>query len=149
MDLTEHEKTLTKDLRSIQLKLGIDEKIKPQRNSIREEFIEERIDQLLPSSNFFFFKINPGNSSDAQRRNAIEKRELLRLIDAHMTYDRYYLEEGQIEPQYLIEDERKLLTEGMEISIEKIAYEVFKSNQLTQQITGKLSEELVERLKEI
>ena len=65
MDLTEHEKTLTKDLRSIQLKLGIDEKIKPQRNSIREEFIEERIDQLLPSSNFFFFKINPGNSSDA------------------------------------------------------------------------------------
>ena len=37
----------------------------------------------------------------------------------------------------------------MEISIEKIAYEVFKSNQLTQQITGKSSEELVERMKEI
>ena len=45
-----------------------------------------------------------------------------------MDYDRYYIQEGQIEPQYLIEDERKLLTEGMEISIEKIAYEVFKSN---------------------
>ena len=66
-----------------------------------------------------------------------------------MSYDRYYLKEGQIEPQYLIEDERKLLTEGMEISIEKIAYEVFKSNQLTQQITGKPSEELVTRMKEI
>ena len=37
----------------------------------------------------------------------------------------------------------------MEISIEKIAYEVYKSNQLTQQITGKPSEELVERMKEI
>ena len=37
----------------------------------------------------------------------------------------------------------------MEISIEKIGYEVYKSNQLTQQITGKPSEELVERLKEI
>ena len=149
MDLTEHEKTLTEDLRSIQLKLGINEKIEPQRNSIREEFIEQRIDDLLPTKNFFFFKIHYGDSKDAKRRNAIEKRELLRLIDAHMSYDRYYLEEGQIEPQYLIEDERKLLTEGMEISIEKIAYEVFKSNQLTQQITGKPSEELVERMKEI
>ena len=48
-----------------------------------------------------------------------------------MKSKRYYIEEGQIEPQYLIEDERKLLTEGMEISIEKIAYEVYKSNQLT------------------
>ena len=66
-----------------------------------------------------------------------------------MNYDRYCLKEGQIEPQYLIEDERKLLTEGMEISIEKIALEVFKSNQLTQKITGKSSEELVERMKEI
>ena len=37
----------------------------------------------------------------------------------------------------------------MEISIEKIAYEVFKSNQVTQQITGKSSEELVNRMKEI
>ena len=37
----------------------------------------------------------------------------------------------------------------MEISIEKIAFEVYKSNQLTQQITGKPSEELVERMKEI
>ena len=66
-----------------------------------------------------------------------------------MNYDRYYIKEGQIEPQYLIEDERKLLTEGMETSIEKIAFEVFKSNQLTQQITGKSSEELVTRMKEI
>ena len=66
-----------------------------------------------------------------------------------MSYDRYYIKEGQIEPQYLIEDERKLLTEGMETSIEKIAYEVYKSDQLTRQITGKSSEELVERMKEI
>ena len=37
----------------------------------------------------------------------------------------------------------------MEISIEKITYEVFKSIKLTQQITGKPSEELYNRLKEI
>ena len=48
-----------------------------------------------------------------------------------------------------MEDERKLLTEGMEMSIEKIAYEVFKSNKITQQITGKLSTELVDRMLEI
>ena len=57
-----------------------------------------------------------------------------------MQYDKYYIKEGQIEPEYLNEDERKLLTEGMEISIEKIAYEVIKSNQVTQQITGRASE---------
>ena len=41
------------------------------------------------------------------------------------------------------------MTEGMEISIDKIAYEILKSNQLTYQITGKQSVELVERMKEI
>ena len=50
---------------------------------------------------------------------------------------------------YLSEDERKLLTEGMETSIEKITYEVLKSIKLTQQIIGKPSEELVNRMKEI
>ena len=69
-----------------------------------------------------------GKTKEIKRRNEIEKLELHRLIKAHMRYERYYIEEGQIEPQYLIEDERKLLTEGMEISIEKIAYEVYKSN---------------------
>ena len=37
----------------------------------------------------------------------------------------------------------------METSIEKIAFEVYKSIQLTSQITGKPSEELVERMQEI
>ena len=37
----------------------------------------------------------------------------------------------------------------METSIDKIAFEVFKSNNLTAQITGKPSEELVGRMKEI
>ena len=37
----------------------------------------------------------------------------------------------------------------METSIEKIAFEVYKSIQLTLQITGRPSEELVERMKEI
>ena len=50
---------------------------------------------------------------------------------------------------YLSEDERKLLTEGMETSIEKITYEVLKSIKLTQQIIGKPSEELINRMKEI
>ena len=127
-ELSDHGKTLVEDLRSIQLEVGIHEQILPQRNSIRAKFIDERIDKLLPDENFFFYKINTGDSEDTRRRNAIEKRELDRLIKTHMSYDRYYIKEGQIEPQYLIEDERKLLTEGMEISVEKIAFEVYKSN---------------------
>ena len=66
-----------------------------------------------------------------------------------MSYDRLFIEQGQIEPQYLNEEERKLLTDGMEVSIQKIKYEVFKSIQLTQQIIGKPSQELVDRMKEI
>ena len=66
-----------------------------------------------------------------------------------MSYDRYYLKQGQIEPQYLNEDERKLLTEGMVTSIEKINLEVYQSNQRTFEITGQYSQELVARMKEI
>ena len=50
-------------------------------------------------------------------------------------------------PQFLTEDERKLLTEGMEISIDKIGYEVLKSSKLTEKITGRPSEEVVKRFK--
>ena len=37
----------------------------------------------------------------------------------------------------------------MEVSIEKIGFEVHKSNQFMQNITGKPSEELIKRMKEI
>ena len=50
---------------------------------------------------------------------------------------------------YLLEQERKLVTEGMETSIQKIALEVYKSNELTQKTTGKPSKELVKRMQEI
>ena len=37
----------------------------------------------------------------------------------------------------------------METSIDKIAFEVFKSHKLTQKVTGKPSEELANRMREI
>ena len=101
---------------------------------------------MLPIANFFFHKIFKGDSEETKRRNVIEKRELHRLIEMHMKYGRYFIKLGQIAPQYTIEAERKLLIEGMETSIEKIAFEVYKSIQLTSQITGKPSVELVERM---
>ena len=79
----------------------------------------------------------------------IERRELHRLIKTHMNYDRYFIKDGQITPQYLTEEERKLLTEGLETSIDKIVLEVFNSQERTQKITGKPSEELVNRIKDI
>ena len=62
---------------------------------------------------------------------------------------RFYINEGQLEPVYLKEEERKLITENMETSISKIAYEVYKSHQLTHKVTGKPSFELAKRMKEI
>ena len=139
--------TLLSDLKQIQLDLGIDKSIEPQKNYIRAKFIEDRIDALLPISNFFFHKIFKGDSEDIDIRtkNKIERRELNRLIKAHEKYERYYIKKGQIMPQFLTEDERKLLTEGMEISIDKIGYEVLKSSKLTEKITGRPSEEVVKR----
>ena len=136
-------------MKQIQTDIGIDKVIEPQENYIRGNFIEDRIEQLLPEENFFLFKIFPGNSQETKLRNQVEARELQRLIDAHQQVDKVYIEEGQIEPQYLTEDERKLLTEGMEQSVEKIQYEVYKSIKLTEQITGEPNEKLVERMKEI
>ena len=43
-ELKDHEKTLLSDLKQIQLKLGTDKSIEPQRNYIRAKFIEDRID---------------------------------------------------------------------------------------------------------
>ena len=63
-------------------------------NKVRGKFIDDRIEELLPFKNFFFHKMFPGNSEEVQRRNKIEKRELHRLIKAHMNYDRYYIKEG-------------------------------------------------------
>ena len=63
-------------------------------NKVRGKFIDDRIEELLPSKHFFFHKMFPGNSEEVQRRNKIEKRELHRLIKAHMNYDRYYIKEG-------------------------------------------------------
>ena len=82
--MKDHEKTLLFDLKQIQLKIGTDKSIEPQRNYIRAKFLEDRIDELLPIKNFFFHKIFKGNSEETKRRNAIEKRELYRLIEVHM-----------------------------------------------------------------
>ena len=62
IELTEHEKALIEDLKQIQLQVGINGTIEPQRNSIRAKFIEERIEDLLPNENFFFFRIHYGET---------------------------------------------------------------------------------------
>ena len=79
-ELTDHEKILLSDLRIIQMQIGPNEPMTPRQNTIRVEFLEKRINELLPSENFFFFKIFVGDSEQARRRNAIEQRELSRLI---------------------------------------------------------------------
>ena len=76
--------------------------------------------------NVYLFKIFKGNDRITKKRNEIEKNELIRLIEDHIFLDRFYLKEGQLEPIYLSQDERKLITEGMDSSIERIAYEVHK-----------------------
>ena len=75
--------------------------------------IDERIDQLFPDENFYFFKIFEGNDEDSRNRNLFEQRQLLKLIKDCVNAKRYYIQKGLLEPIHLVEDERKLLVEGM------------------------------------
>ena len=98
----------------MQLEIGLEKQIEPQENYVRAKFIEERIDQLLVEENFFFFKIFEETEADYKLKNAIELEEIERLVKVNLSSDKVYLKSGQIEPLYLSEEERMLLTEGME-----------------------------------
>ena len=50
---------------------------------------------------------------------------------------------------YLSEEERKLLTEGMEQSISKIKLELLKSIKLFKNITDRIQPQLVDNMKKI
>ena len=76
---------------------------------------------MLPDQNFYFFKIFKGSSEADKSRNETEKKELYRLINSHREFDRFYLKDGQLEPIQLLEEERDLLLEGMQIAISRIA----------------------------
>ena len=70
-------------------------------------------------------------------------------MDANEQFGKFYIEEGQIEPQYLTEEERKLLTDGMMKTIKRIRLAVYESNRLAEKIIGKHNQQLVERMQEI
>jgi hypothetical protein len=71
-------------------------------NYIRAEFIEQRIEELLPPQNFYFHKdckgdtqkLGKGDSQKLEKRIRLENRDLERLVDVHLSCDRYYLAEG-------------------------------------------------------
>ena len=59
----------------------MDEPIEQQQNEIRAKQFDQRIDELLPIENFYFFKIFPEDSTINIQRNEVEKKELIRLIE--------------------------------------------------------------------
>ena len=66
-----------------------------------EKLIEQRIEDLFPTENFYFYKIydeKHGNKEYVNRRNEIEEEELVKLIEENMFSDRYYIKEGLLEP---------------------------------------------------
>jgi len=83
---------LVEDLKKIQTDIGLDKDIKPQHNYVREKFIEQRIEELLTKDNFFFFKIFQSHETDYKLKNKIEKWEIERLIKAHYTFNKVYIE---------------------------------------------------------
>ena len=104
-------------------------------NPIKVKYIEQRIDELFPLQNFFFFKILKGESEEIKERNKIEQEELLKLIEENINSERYYIKSGLLEPIHLTEDERDLLVDGMLTSVTKIAEEVIKAKEISLNVT--------------
>ena len=80
---------------------------------MKAKFIEDRIDEIFSSENFYFFKIHKGSSPDILERNKIEQQELVKLIEDNMVSERYFIKSGLLEPIHLTEEERDLLVDGM------------------------------------
>ena len=104
-------------------------------NPVKANFIEQRIDELFPIENFYFFKIHKGESEEIKERNKIEQEELLKLIEENINSERYYIKSGLLEPIHLTEDERDLLVDGMLTSVTKIAEEVIKAKEISLNVT--------------
>ena len=118
-------------------------------NPIHEKQIEQRIEDLFPTENFYFFKIfneKHGDTEYVRKRNEKELEELLKLIEDNMSSDRYYIKKGLLEPVQISEEERDLLIEGMLASIAKIVEEVNKSKDICLDNMGNFSPKLKDRL---
>ena len=124
--LPQDKKLLTTTLKEMQNEVGISEALPPQSNPHLQTFISERIEQLFPESNFYFYKIFQGDEERMQK----EKDQLRLLIEDNILEPRLYIESGLLEPVHLQEEERKLLIEGMQASITKIVQELIKSQEL-------------------
>ena len=61
---------------------------------MKAKFIEDRIDDLFPKENFYFFKVFNEVNGLNKLRNEIETEQLIKLIDNNRDSERYYLENG-------------------------------------------------------
>ena len=68
--------------------------IELQENFVKAKKIEDRIDQLLPEKNFYFFKIFNDDIEINRLRNNIEEEQLLKLILKLRESDSLYLKQG-------------------------------------------------------
>ena len=120
--------------------------MKPQPNPQMEKLIETRIDQLFPKHNFYFYKI--WKKGDQDPRMDTERDQLRKLIDDNVKSNRFYIKSGLLEPVHLQEEERKLIVEGMQTSLAKMATEIKNSQELSFEATNMHSESLLKRLEE-
>ena len=67
----------------------------------------------------------------------------------HYKYDRYYVQEGQIQPKYVSKKEADFIVKGMKEDLDQISFEVFRNLKRVKEIIAKPSKELIERMDEI
>ena len=77
---------MIRELREVQIQLGITEPLKPIENSVRRKFLYKRLKELLPEENFYSYKEGRGIS------------DLVRLIDDCKKSKSFYVKEGIFKP---------------------------------------------------
>ena len=68
--------------------------IELQENAVRAKRIEDTIDQLLPESNFYFFKIFNDDIEVNRQKNKIEEEHILKLIKKIRETNSFYVKQG-------------------------------------------------------
>ena len=71
-----------------------------------------------------------------EKRMEGERDQLRKLIEDNIKSDRFYIQSGLLEPVHLQEEERKLIVEGMQTSLAKMATEIKKSQEMSYEATG-------------
>ena len=89
------------------------------------QFIKDRINQIFPDENFYFYKIR-----ESKEEMELERAQAVRFIKDTITSPSFFVKSGAIEAVHLKKNETKILTKNVQHMLEQCKSEVHKSHRV-------------------